>query len=290
LESRAQYTRAGYNRRVSDDLPARLAAALEDGGRVVVLTGAGVSAESGIPTFRGKDGFWTVGSKVYHPQEMATQAAFRAMPDDVWHWYLCRLGGARSAEPNAAHRALVELERALGDRFLLVTQNVDGLHLRAGSTPERTYQIHGNVDFMRCSAEHGAELVPMPYDVLPVAEDAPLPEPVRGRLVCPRCGARTRPHVLWFDEYYDEELFRFQSSLRAAATCALLVTIGTSGVTNLPDQMIMAARRAGALLIDVNPEEGPFAQVAQSAGGLWLAGAATERVPPLAEAIARAAA
>jgi NAD-dependent deacetylase len=274
---------------VSDELEARLAGALSGGGAVVALTGAGVSAESGIPTFRGPEGFWTVGSRVYQPEEMATQAAFRAMPDEVWRWYLARLGSCRAARPNRAHEALAELERALGDRFLLVTQNVDGLHLRAGSTPARTYQIHGNVDFMRCAGRHDGELFPMPAGLPLVRDDAPLPDEVRGALVCPRCRGRARPHVLWFDEYYDEALFRFESSLAAAGRAAVLITIGTSGATNLPTQMVLAASRRGALLIDVNPDDGPFAEAARSAGGLWLRGPATEQVPPLAEAAARAA-
>ena len=267
------------------DLEAPLSAALADGGMVVVLTGAGVSAESGIPTFRGPEGYWTVGSTVYQPQEMATRSAFRAMPDEVWRWYLYRLGTCRAASPNAAHLALVELDRALGDRFLLVTQNVDGLHLRAGSARERTYQIHGNVDFMRCAGAHDRELLAMP-ELAPVDAQTPLSDEARSRLVCPRCGERTRPHVLWFDEYYDEELYRFESSLAAAATCALLVTVGTSGATNLPNQMVFAARRAGALIIDINPDDGPFARAALGAGGMWLAGPATVEVPRLARAIA----
>ncbi|MCA9686135.1 MAG: RNA polymerase subunit sigma, partial [Myxococcales bacterium] len=95
--------------------------------KVVVLTGAGISAESGIPTFRGPEGYWTVGAREYHPQELATLQAFNRMPREVWHWYLYRRGICRAAEPNPAHFALVELERALGDRFTLITQNVDGL-------------------------------------------------------------------------------------------------------------------------------------------------------------------
>jgi len=287
----AVYAAGEYNFRVTvelDALDAALARALAGGGRVVALTGAGVSAESGIPTFRGPEGFWTVGSAVYHPEEMATQAAFRAMPDEVWRWYLYRLGMCRHAQPNAAHLALVDVDRALGERFLLVTQNVDGLHLRAGSPRERTYQIHGNVDFMRCAGAHDRELVAMP--ALPQVDDAPLSDEVRRLLVCPRCGERARPHVLWFDEYYDEELYRFESSLRAAAGCAVLVTIGTSGATNLPSQMVMAARRGGGLLIDINPDEGPFAEAALGGGGLWLAGPATEKVPIVGQAIARAVA
>ncbi|HLU39970.1 MAG TPA: Sir2 family NAD-dependent protein deacetylase, partial [Planctomycetota bacterium] len=102
------------------------ARAARAGGRVVVLTGAGISAESGIPTFRGPEGFWRVGSAHYRPERLATFAAFRAMPEAQWGWYLWRRSLCLRAAPNAAHRALVALERAFGERFVLVTQNVDG--------------------------------------------------------------------------------------------------------------------------------------------------------------------
>ena len=105
-------------------------------GNITVLTGAGISAESGIPTFRGRDGYWTIGSKEYHPQEMATFHMFTRRPLDVWAWYLYRKTVCAEAVPNAGHRALVELETLFLDRFCLITQNVDGLHLRAGNTPE----------------------------------------------------------------------------------------------------------------------------------------------------------
>ncbi|HEU5056745.1 MAG TPA: Sir2 family NAD-dependent protein deacetylase [Kofleriaceae bacterium] len=265
-----------------------LAAALADGGSVVVVTGAGVSAESGIPTFRGKEGYWTVGSRVYHPQELATHAAFRRMPDEVWRWYLYRLGVCRTAAPNAGHVALVELERALGDRFLLVTQNVDGLHQRAGSSRARTYQIHGNIHFMRCAGPHGDEIVEIPGDVPGLGPEDPLPEPARALLRCARCEGWARPHVLWFDEYYDEELYRFESSLRAAASAAVLVTVGTSGNTNLPNQMVAAARRAGALLVDINPEDNPFGRTALTANGIRMQGSSSAELPRLVEAVASA--
>ena len=111
-------------------------------GAVVALTGAGISAESGIPTFRGEEGIWVVGSRHHVPQEMATRAMFDARPDEVWRWYLHRFGVCGAAAPNAGHRALVALERALGERFTLVTQNIDGLHRRAGS--RRVLAIHGD--------------------------------------------------------------------------------------------------------------------------------------------------
>lgn len=262
-----------------------LGPALAGDGALVVVTGAGVSAESGIPTFRGQEGYWTVGSRVYHPQELATHAAFRRMPEEVWRWYLYRLGVCRAAAPNPGHVALVELERALGDRFLLVTQNVDGLHQRAGSSRARTYQIHGNIHFMRCAGAHGDEIVEIPPEVPGLGPDDPLAEPVRGLLRCARCQGWARPHVLWFDEYYDEELYRFESSLRAAAAAAVLVTAGTSGNTNLPNQMVHAARRAGALLIDINPEDNPFGRTAVTADGVCLRGRSSEELPRLVTAI-----
>ena len=120
---------------------------------VVFLTGAGISAESHIPTFRGEEGYWTVGSKHYHPTELATRQAFSELPMDVWAWYLFRRTVCRRAEPNPGHLLLARLEKHLGERFLLVTQNVDGLHLRAGNSLEKTYQVHGNIDFMRCWKE-----------------------------------------------------------------------------------------------------------------------------------------
>ena len=122
----------------------------QDGGKIIALTGAGISAESSIPTSR-RRGILAGRSSVYHPTEMATQEMFRAHPELVWPWYLYRRGVCRRAEPNAGHLGLAELDGFFGARFLLVTQNVDGLHLRAGAPQERTYEIHGNIDFMRCS-------------------------------------------------------------------------------------------------------------------------------------------
>src|SRR5690242_157425 len=131
-------------------------------GAVLALTGAGISAESGIPTFRGAEGYWVVGSRNYMPQEMATAEMFARAPEEVWRWYLYRFGVCRHAEPNDGHRALAALERALGDRFTLVTQNIDGLHLRAGSSPERTLRIHGDAGLVRCAGACHAGTLPLP--------------------------------------------------------------------------------------------------------------------------------
>lgn len=261
-------------------------ASLEREGLVVFLTGAGISAESGIPTFRGPEGYWTVGSVHYRPEELATRAAFLRMPEEVWAWYLYRRGVCRAARPNAAHLALAALERAIGDRFLLITQNVDGLHLRAGNTPARTYEVHGNIDYLRCEDEH-PRTRPLP-DAIPL--DWPkarrLGEAERQSLRCCDGGRWSRPHVLWFDESYDEALFRFDSSIAAAQRASLLVVVGTSGATTLPARVVsIAARRAIPMLV-VGPEETPFTEIAERSGtGLWIRGQATEHVPAIAEAI-----
>ncbi len=267
-------------------------------GPVVVLTGAGISAESGIPTFRGPEGYWQIGSRNYHPMELATFEAYNSMPDDVWSWYLYRRGVCRAAEPNAAHRAVADLEHELGDDMLLITQNVDGLHLRAGSTLDRTYQIHGNIDFMRCggtgesSRSRDRPCTPAAWP-LPDGVDVawgrgrPLGESERALLVCPKCKGRARPHVLWFDEYYDETHFRFESSLRAAGRARLLVVVGTTGQTNLPLHVGGLVARRGAPMIVVNPEASPFTAFAtESPFGAWIEGTAGDFVPPLFERLA----
>jgi NAD-dependent deacetylase len=264
-----------------------VAAGVAHAGPVLWLTGAGISAESGVPTFRGTEGYWQVGSRNYHPQELATRAAFGVLPDDVWAWYLYRRGVCRAAEPNVAHRALADLEAAMGERFLLVTQNVDGLHLRAGSTLARTYQIHGNIDFMRCSRECTPEAVPLPEEIdVQWERGRTLQASEQARLACATCGARARPHVLWFDEVYDEVHFRFDSSLEAAMRTPLLVVVGTTGATNLPLHVggLVARRRMPMFVI--NPEENPFTRMVDEARcGVFLEGTAGEWVPILARAV-----
>jgi NAD-dependent deacetylase len=252
------------------------------GRPVVVLTGAGISAESGIPTFRGKEGYWTVGSRVYHPQELATHDAFQRMPESVWQWYLYRRTVCRDAAPNAAHLALVDLERRLGDRFRLLTQNVDGLHIRAGSSLARTYQIHGNIDFMRCAADCCLDAWPVPDGVGRVDRDTALTPALLALLRCPRCNGLTRPHVLWFDECYDEPRYRFASSLAAAEQAGLLITVGSTATTNLPVQVVEAAAAAGAALIDVNIDDNPFADAAGQVENGWaVRGPAARELPTI---------
>jgi NAD-dependent deacetylase len=168
-----------------------------------------------------------------------------------------------------------------------VTQNVDGLHLRAGNTIERTFQIHGNIDFMRCTRECLPAPVPMP-EGLDIAWE-------RGRSVgpeeldllrCPSCGAMARPHVLWFDESYDEANFRFQSSIDAARRASLVIVVGTTGATSLPMHIGTIAAQRGVPMLVVNPEPNPFSSLVERTGsGAFLPGMAGQWVPALVDAL-----
>ena len=267
-----------------DDLARLLDGARKEPGLTVVLTGAGISAESGVPTFRGPEGYWTVGSQNYRAEQLATFGAFEQMPEEIWSWYLYRRGVCHSAEPNDAHRALAELDRALGESLRLVTQNVDGLHRRAGSPGARTFEIHGNLDFVRCSAECGAAIEPFPSHIdVAWNRGRRLGEGEREQLRCRSCAAWLRPHVLWFDECYDEERYRFESSLRAADRASLLIVIGTSGATNLPAQMCERVHRRGGAMIVINRDPSPFSAMAESSPrGFFARGTAGEWVVPVA--------
>lgn len=282
------------NLRASIDRQRALRSAVEwlretwDGeGSVLVLTGAGISAESGIPTFRGEEGYWRIGSRNYFPEELATRAAFAQMPDEIWGWYLYRRSVCRAAAPNVGHLTLGELERQLalhgaGDRFVLVTQNVDGLHLRAGNSLERTYQIHGNIDFMRSVDDRDTRCFPIPDEIGERWERGKAIGPrERALLVCPD-GSPARPHVLWFDERYDEARFRYQSSLAAVERAALVIVVGTSGATSLPSTIVHRAAERRIPLLVVNRDESPFSALAQrSAVGYFAQGSAAEMLPAI---------
>jgi NAD-dependent deacetylase len=257
-------------------------------GLILTLTGAGISAESGIPTFRGEEGYWQIGSRNYFPEELATRAAFGRMPDDIWGWYLYRRSVCRAASPNAGHLALAELERGLverdeGDRFLLVTQNVDGLHLRAGNSLGRTFQIHGNLDFMRSVNDADVQCWPLPKELGERWERGRAIGPEqRALLVCPRDKSPARPHVLWFDESYDEERFRFTSTLAAVERASLVVVIGTSGATNLPSMIVHRTAQRGVPLVVINRDPSPFSSMAERMpSGYFVQGPAGEVLPPL---------
>jgi NAD-dependent deacetylase len=250
-------------------------------GRVTVLTGAGISAESNIPTFRGPEGYWTVGSKVYHPQEMATYRMFVERPEEVWRWYLYRIGVCVKAEPNSGHLALVEMEKRLNNRFILITQNVDNLHIRAGNSLKHTFQIHGNIFFMRCANECHVKLYPIPADFKGKREkDQILTEKDLKLLECSGCGNLTRPHVLWFDEMYNEHYYRYNSVLSVARQTDVLIIVGTSGATNLPNLVAWEVKNNNGILIDINIEENTFSNLAlASQRGVFIKEPSSKALP-----------
>jgi NAD-dependent deacetylase len=254
-------------------------------GKVSVLTGAGISAESGIPTFRGPEGYWTVGSKEYRPEQMATQAMFTVDPWEVWSWYLYRRTVCRKANPNQGHLGVVRIEEILGDRCRLITQNVDGLHLRAGSTEERTFQIHGNLHFRRCAKACTGDLFPIPDSIEDKGRNQVLRSNEKAALECPGCGGLTRPHVLWFDEFYDEHFYRANSAIQWAAQSDLLLVIGTAGATTLPMQIgTIVSQNQDAILIDVNPNPNPFQELARAhPKGVVLPGPSGDILPKVVD-------
>jgi len=202
---------------------------------VAVLTGAGISAESGVPTFRGPGGLW----RQYRPEELATPEAFRRDPRLVWEWYDWRRQRIAQARPNAGHEALVRLERSK-PRFWLITQNVDGLHERAGS--RRVIKLHGDIWLVRCVAcgrEQRDERVPLPE----------LP---------PRCacGGLLRPGVVWFGEALPPGAW--EAAEQAVREAEVLLVVGTSAVVYPAAGLIPLAQACGAPVIEVNPEETPM--------------------------------
>jgi NAD-dependent deacetylase len=224
--------------------------------RVVVLTGAGMSAESGIPTFRGTpDGIWSR----FDPARLATPQAWAMDRDLVWGWYLWRVGQVRKALPNAAHDALARWARRRDVH--VVTQNVDDLHERAGSMP--VTHLHGSLFAFRC------DRCGDPYD----EEVAALSEP-RERVAPPRCPSCAtgwvRPGVVWFGESLP--LDAFDDATRAVEGADLVLVVGTSGIVYPAAMLPAAARRAGVQVVEVNPDESDISHVAHH---VWRATAAT---------------
>ena len=255
--------------------------------KIVVVTGAGISAASGIPTFRGEEGYWTENSANYQPQELGYLSTFRARPRDVWQLNLYFRGVCLKAQPNAAHLALAQLERELGDDFLLVTQNVDGLHLRAGNTPARTIEGHGSLHFMR-GLDGDASLIPVPDQAVLDGRGQALDD-ARWSLLRTPTGALARPHTLFFDEAYDDTLYRTREAKLGAQGCDLLIVVGTSGATALPWSLAVAALEADAAILTIDPDDTPFGVHARNrervGKGLWLRGSASDWVPRVVDAV-----
>ena len=229
---------------------------LAEAERVVVLTGAGISAESGVPTFRGAGGLW----RQHRPEDLATPEAFARGPRLVWEWYDWRRARVAKAEPNPGHLALAQLERRVPN-FTLITQNVDGLHQRAGS--RRVLKLHGDIWTLHCL---GCGLEETNHDV-------PLRE------IPPRCscGGLFRPGVVWFGEALPADVLRH--AMEAAAHAQVFLVVGTSAVVQPAASLPLLAQQNGAKLVEINLEETPLS--AQADASFW--GKAGELLPRLLE-------
>lgn len=266
-------------------IKAELRSLISSQSNITVLTGAGVSAESGIPTFRGPEGYWTVGSENYQFQEISTFRMFQFQPKEVWKWFLFRRSVCQRALPNPGHLALVEIAGRLQDKFTLITQNVDGLHLRAGNKLENTHQIHGNLNYMRCAAECCDEIYPVPEEIPFIEREEKLEAKYWDLLSCPHCKSMTRPHVLLWDETYNEPFYRYESAMRAALTTDLLIIIGTTGAANLPNQIAHVVFRQQGYIWDINIEHNHFSEIAERSNGFFIQAESGSALPEIAAAI-----
>jgi NAD-dependent deacetylase len=248
---------------------------LRSASSVVVLTGAGISAESNIPTFRdAQTGLWAK----YSPEELATPQAFRRNPRLVWEWYAWRRELCSKAAPNPGHLALAQLETyftqhatdttsptSLWDtpRFTLITQNVDGLHQQAGS--QNVIELHGNINRTKCFEENTI------IEAWAQGDEVPPP--------CPHCGGPLRPDVVWFGETLPQPAL--DAALAAAHTCDLFLSIGTSALVQPAASLPYYALQSNAILVEINPEETPLSARAN----FVLHGPAGQILPALFEAL-----
>jgi NAD-dependent deacetylase len=203
---------------------------LRDAKKIVFVTGAGISQESGIPTFRGKDGLW----RNYDPMKLATIDAFYDNPELVWEWYNERRKNIFSAEPNLGHRAIAELEKFV--KVVVLTQNIDGLHQRAGST--EVLELHGSIVKIKCTVcDFKSEILTEFIDTPPLC----------------KCGNILRPDVVWFGESLPQEIW--QRAMIHASKCDVMIVTGTSLVVSPANTLPIYAKQNEAILIEINPEK-----------------------------------
>ena len=221
---------------MTDLFPHKLLGALRTANHVAVLTGAGISAESGVPTFReAQTGLWAQ----YDPQELATPQAFYRNPKLVWEWYAWRRELVSKAEPNPGHLALVALESKV-PKLTLITQNVDGLHQRAGS--RAIIELHGNIMRTKC------------FDNGRLVQSWPPTDEVPPR--CPHCGGLLRPDVVWFGESLPHDAL--ETAVSSAQSCDIFFSIGTSALVQPAASLPIEAIQAGAVTVEINPQPTPL--------------------------------
>ncbi len=220
-------------------IPEALIDALRSSRHVCVLTGSGISAESGVPTFReAQTGLW----EKYDPQQLATPEAFLDDPALIWNWYRWRRDLVEKVEPNAGHRALVDIQTQVNE-FTLITQNVDGLHQRAGS--QNVIEFHGNLFEDRCFVEDCVV-----KDAIDTSNDVP---------TCPECGGNVRPGVVWFGESIPKNALH--DAMQAASDCELFFSIGTSSLVWPAAGLAESARADGATIVEINPNSTPLSSM-----------------------------
>jgi NAD-dependent deacetylase len=229
---------------------------LQDAKKIVFVTGAGISQESGIPTFRGKDGLW----RKYDPMQLATIDAFYDNPKLVWEWYEERRHNILDAKPNPGHLAIAELEKYRDVSVL--TQNIDGLHQRAGS--KNVYELHGSIITIKCTVCSFKDKITTGFSQLP-----PL---------C-KCGNMLRPDVVWFGEALPQDVWR--SAMEQASGCDLMIIVGTSLAVSPANLLPSYAKQKGATMIEVNTEPTPMSQSMD----LSLRESAANALPGLVDAI-----
>ncbi len=240
----------------------RLVERLSQATDLAVLTGAGVSQESGVPTFRGEEGLW----KQHRAEELATWRAFESDPGLVWSWYDYRRQLVSDAEPNPAHRAIAELEEGY-PHFSLITQNTDGLHDRAGSSAP--VELHGSIWRARCTLEQTVcELLESPLREVPPH--------------CGQCGALLRPDVVWYGEPLPMEAY--ERSHQIAASCDAMLVIGTSAVVHPAASLPLVAKHNGAFVVEVNTAYTPISALVDAT----LLGKAGDLLPEIARRVLEA--
>lgn len=221
-------------------LPETIAERVRTAKRVAVFTGAGVSAESGIPTFRDAGGLW----ENYRPEDLVTPQAFDRDPVTVWRWHAWLQELSFNSKPNAAHIAIAEMDRKYPE-FLLITQNIDDLHERGGS--RRMVKLHGDIMQTRClSCEHHVARVQQPIGKDAITDRKSIP-------VCSKCGSPCRPDVVWFGELLP--MAPLEAARDFSADCDLFLIVGTSGTVSGGYGFTELAKSAGATIIEVNPDE-----------------------------------
>lgn len=244
---------------IMTEFPPELIRVLRAAQHIAVLTGAGVSAESGIPTFReAQVGLWAQ----YRPEDLATPDAFERNPKLVWNWYAWRGEIVRGAQPNLGHYALADMQQRV-PQFTLITQNIDGFHQLAGSTG--VIELHGSIMRTKCSREDAV------IDQWTASDETP-PR-------CPRCGAYLRPDVVWFGEMLPP--VALEAAAQAANTCEVFFSIGTSGVVEPAASLARVALQRGAAVVEVNPTITPLT----SRATFVLQGASGEILPALITAV-----